>query len=145
MVKRPLHSRAGHWKGSVELLIELGADVHHNADGRATPLHRAATTGNYRAAQALLIHGAHADATNRNGQTPLVLALQRCSNAEIERLAPIAELLLGAMQTSEKPRSFVSRVFGGGTKRAPPVTPEMQALVLSDRNRVRVSSTGLQS
>lgn len=125
----PLHSRAGHWKGSVELLIELGADVHHNADGRGTPLHRAATTGNLRAAQALLSHGAHADATNKSGQTPLVFALQRCSNATIERMAPMAELLLGAVQTSEKPRSFVSRVFGGGTRRASSVTPEMQALV----------------
>lgn len=126
----PLHSRAGHWKGGVELLIELGAEVNHDADGRGTPLHRAAATGNLRAAQTLLAHGARAGATNKNGQTPLMFALQRCSNATIERMAPMAELLLGTLpDKSEKPRSFVSRVFGGGTKRVSPVTPEMQDLV----------------
>jgi hypothetical protein len=26
----PLHSRAGHWKGHIELLIELGADARHS-------------------------------------------------------------------------------------------------------------------
>ncbi len=126
----PLHSRAGDWKGSVELLIDLGADVHHDADGRGTPLHRAAATGNLGAAQVLLAHGARADSLNRNGQTPLVLALQCCSNATIERLAPIAELLLGAMATpAEKPRSLVARILNGGKKAASHVTAEMQALV----------------
>ena len=127
--KTPLHSRAGHWKGGVELLIELGADLHHNADGRGTPLHRAVTTGSLRATQALLSHGAHANATNKSGQTPLVFALQRCSNATIERMAPMTKLLLAAMQTSERQRSLVGRIFGGGTKRTSFVTPEMEALV----------------
>lgn len=126
----PLHSRAGHWKGRIDLLIELGANVNHDAGGRGTPLHRAAITGNLRTAQILLDHGARADAVNRDGQTPLVAALQRCGNATIERIAPIAELLLGAMvEQSEKPKSFVSRLFGAGVERVSPVTPEMQALV----------------
>lgn len=30
----PLHARAGHWKGNVDLLIELGADVNDDANGR---------------------------------------------------------------------------------------------------------------
>ena len=101
----PLHARAGHWKGRIELLIELGADVRHDAGGRGTPLHRAAITGNLRTAQILLGHSARADAVNRNGQTPLVAALQRCGNATIERIAPIAELLLGAWRTSQRSRS----------------------------------------
>ena len=127
----PLHSRAGHWKGRVELLIELGADVNHDAGGRATPLHRAATAGNLRAAQVLLDRGASANATNKNGHTPLVLALQRCTNTTIERMAPMADLLLTAMAgPSQKPRSLLSRVFGGGsTKPTSPVTPEMQGYV----------------
>lgn len=126
----PLHARAGHWKGDVALLIALGAEVNHDAGGRGTPLHRAATTGNLRAARALLAHGARADAVNENGQTPLVFALQRCSNATIERMAPMAELLLAAMpEAPAKPRSLIGRVFSGKAKPASPVTPEMQALV----------------
>lgn len=126
----PLHARAGHWKGSVDLLIELGADVNHDADGRGTPLHRAAAVGNLGAAQALLDHGARAYATNKDGHCPLTLALQSCSNATIERMAPMAELLLTAMQTMpEEPKSFIRRVFGGGAKPVSPVTPEMQDLV----------------
>lgn len=126
----PLHARAGHWKGTVDLLIELGADVNHDAGGRGTPLHRAAAVGNLRAAKALLDHGASADATNRSGQTPLVFALQRCSNATIQHMAPMAELLLGAMRSAAgKPRSLLSRVLGGDAEPVTPVTPEMQSLV----------------
>lgn len=126
----PLHARAGHWKGSVDLLIELGANVNHEAGGRGTPLHRAAAVGNLRTAQALLDHGARSDLTNQSGQTPLVFALQRCSNATIQSMAPMAELLLSAMQSvPEEPRSLLSRVFGGGVKSASPITPEMQSSV----------------
>jgi hypothetical protein len=125
----PLHSLAGHWQGRVELLLELGADVHHDGGGRGTPLHQAAKVGNLRAAQALLAHGASVDAKNADGQTPLVAALQQCSNIMIERLAPMAELLLNAMaKPVKKPNSFFARIMGGAT---PPstVTPEMKARV----------------
>lgn len=126
----PLHARAGHWKGDVELLIELGADVNHDADGRGTPLHRAADVGNLRAAQALLNHGARADAIDKSGQTPLLFALRRCSNATIERMAPMAALLLGALsEKPEQPKSILSRVFGRGAMQRSPVTPEMRDLV----------------
>jgi len=125
----PLHARAGRWKGNVALLIELGADVTHDAGGRGTPLHRAAAAGNLAAARTLLAHGASADARNGSGQVPLVFALERCSNATIERMAPMAELLLQAMAPSaEKPKSLVGRLFGG-RKDVSPVTPEMQAFV----------------
>lgn len=126
----PLHARAGHWKGDGALLIALGAEVNHDAEGRGTPLHRAASVGNLRAARLLIEHGARVDAVNRSGQTPLVFALQRCSNATIERMAPMAELLLTALaEVPAKPRSLLGRVLGGGTKPVSPVTPEMQDLV----------------
>jgi len=126
----PLHARAGHWKGDVALLIELGADVNHDAGGRGTPLHRAAAAGKLRAARMLLDHGARVDATNNQGQTPLGLALQRCSNATIERVAPMAELLLGAMAGPvETPKSWFGRLFGGRAAPTSPVTLEMQAQV----------------
>lgn len=114
----------------MDLLIELGADVNDDANGRGTPLHRAAAVGNISTAQALLNHGARADASNRSGQNPLTFALQRCGNATIQSMAPMAEFLLGAMRdVPTKPRSFISRVLGGGAKHASPVTPEMQTLV----------------
>ncbi|WP_241127718.1 ankyrin repeat domain-containing protein [Novosphingobium terrae] len=125
----PLHARAGHWQGDVSLLIELGADVNHHAGGRGTPLHRAAAVGNLRTARALLEHGANADATNAAGQTPLLFALQRCSNATLERMAPMAELLLKAMTAPEVRPSMLGRLLGAKAKRASPVSQAMQEQV----------------
>ena len=142
----PLHARAGHWKGRIELLIELGADVNHEAGGRNTPLHRAAITGNLRTAQVLLDHGARADTVNRNGQTPLVAALARCSNATLDRVAPMSELLLGAMADQlEKSKSFVNRLFSIGGERVLPVTPEMQALVLQNGTNFEFHRAGFNA
>ena len=107
----PLHSRARHWKGRIELLLELGADVNHGENNRGTPLHAAAGSCNAVAAGLLLQHGARVDAINRERQTPLAYALQRCSNAQIEGMAALAEVLLtaGARQTPEM-KAFVARI-----------------------------------
>lgn len=126
----PLHSRSGDWRAGVELLIELGADVNHDAGGRGTPLHRAAAAGHVGTVQILLAHAADPDAVDRSGKTPLLVALQNCSNATIERVAAIAELLLGATAgRAEKPRPFQGRLLGNGGKQISGVTPEMQTLV----------------
>lgn len=128
--RTPLHSRAGHWQGNVDLLIALGADVNHDAGGATTPLHEAAGTGNLRAAQSLLRHGARPDARNRDGQTPLDHALRRCSNVLIERLVPMAELLLAAMSSAPaRPAPFFSRLLRRSSGPASPITPEMQDMV----------------
>jgi len=107
----PLHSRARHWKGRIEVLLELGADVNHGGKDGGTPLHAAAGSCNVVAAGLLLQHGAHVDALNREGLTPLAYALQRCSNAQIERMAELAELLLaaGARQAPEM-KGLVARI-----------------------------------
>lgn len=126
----PLHARAGHWKGDVALLIALGADVHHDAGGRGTPLHRAAAVGNLGTARTLLDHGARADAVDDGGRTPLLLALQRCSNATTTRTAPMAKMLLDAMAaTAEKPTSIFGALFGARRAPASPVTPAMREQV----------------
>jgi hypothetical protein len=107
----PLHSRARHWNGRIEVLLELGADVNHGENMRGTPLHAAA--GSYRIATAALLlrHGAHVDALNREDQTPLAYALERCSNAQIKDMTGLAELLLtaGARQMPEM-KTFVTRI-----------------------------------
>ena len=83
--------------------------------------------GRHRSSSVMVLVPTPSTATDR----PLSLPrFQRCSNATLERIAPIAELLLGAMaDQSEKPKSFVSRLFGVGVERVLPVTPDMQALV----------------
>jgi hypothetical protein len=109
----PLHSRSRHWNGLVEVLLELGADVNHG-DGEnmhGTPLHAAA--GAYRVATAglLLRHGARVDALNLDRQTPLAYAIQRCSNAQIQDMVALAEILLeaGARQTPDM-KAFIGRI-----------------------------------
>ena len=107
----PLHSRSRHWKGRIEVLLVLGADVNHGENDRGTPLHAAAGSYNAVAASLLLQHGARVDAFNRERLTPLAYALQRCGNTQIEGMVTLAEVLLaaGARQTPEM-RAFVARI-----------------------------------
>jgi len=105
----PLHARARHWKGEIGLLLELGADVHNGEAARGTPLHAAAGAFNARNAALLVQHGARVDALDSSGATPLAYALQRCSNAQLEGMAALAEVLLnaGARKTSDMAQSVV--------------------------------------
>ena len=93
--KTPLHARAGHWQGSIDVLLDLGALVDR-PDGTTTPLHAAARVQNLAAAKQLLDHGARWNARDRAGLTPLGAALSQCSNASLAAMAPMAELLLAA-------------------------------------------------
>ncbi|ALM85996.1 ankyrin repeat domain-containing protein [Bordetella sp. N] len=92
----PLHARSGHWQGRIAILLTLGADPNAVDPKGNTPLHKAAAIGNVRTAQVLLEHGARVDATNNQGATPLVHALRQCSNAKIEEITGVADLLLNA-------------------------------------------------
>jgi len=133
----PLHARAGHWQGKIAILLTLGADPNAIDAKGNTPLHKAAAVGNIRTAQALLDHGARVDATNSQGATPLAYALQQCSNAKIEQIAGVAELLLNAQTQKQtqapKPsglHGLATRLFGGGEKQSGPVvTQEMRDCV----------------
>jgi hypothetical protein len=91
--------------------LELGADVNHGEGDRGTPLHAGAGSCNAVTAALLLQHGARVDALNRERQTPLAYALQRCSNAQIVGMAALAEVLLaaGARQAPEM-KAFVARI-----------------------------------
>jgi Ankyrin repeats (many copies) len=124
----PLHARARHWQGHIEILQELGADVHRGENLRGTPLHSAAGAHNVRTAKILLQHGARADAINREKVTPLAYALQRCSNAALENMAPLAELLLEHDRPAQaKSRGLFAKIFGPQPKKAS--GPDLKALV----------------
>ena len=125
----PLHARAGEERGPVDVLLELGANVNHDAGGRATPLHNAASCGNLGAARALLRHNANPDAINADGHTALYVALQHCSIGMIVRLAPMADLLLSAMAQPPRPEGIISVMGRSGWPRSA-VTDEMQSAVI---------------
>lgn len=126
----PLHSRAGHWKGKIGILLEQGADVHCTDSSGETPLHKAASVGNAQTARTLLEHGARIDALNRDGLSPLGLALQRCSNSKITQIVEVAELLLAAqpIQPPEK-RSILARLLKGDPAKDDRISPEMRGFV----------------
>jgi hypothetical protein len=80
----------------IDVLVDLGADVHAVDYQGETPLHQAATFGRLDAARALVGRGADVGARDRGGMTPLARALESCSNAGIVAATAIAEVLLAA-------------------------------------------------
>ncbi|XP_012683118.1 receptor-interacting serine/threonine-protein kinase 4 [Clupea harengus] len=74
----PLHlaSKRGQYRVA-RILVELGANVHLQADGMHTPLHVAAETGHTSTSRLLVKHGADIQARTAQGHTALHLAAQR--------------------------------------------------------------------
>ena len=107
----PLHTRSRSRRGHIEALLELGADVNSASASIGTPLHAAADSCDVQNARLLLDRGAGVDARNKEGLTPLELALHRCSNIDLERMASLAEHLLAA-GASRTPRmkGFVEEI-----------------------------------
>lgn len=92
----PLHRHAQSRRGCLGALLELGADVNNAGSSYGTPLHAAADSRNSKNTRLLLEHGARADAVNKEGLTPLELALRGCRNSDIEEMVEVAEALLAA-------------------------------------------------
>jgi hypothetical protein len=107
----PLHARSRHWKGNVQILLDLGADVNHGDGSRGTPLHAAARSFKPEAARSLIARGAKVDALNDMRETPLEEALHVCRNINIADAAELAGMLLaaGAKQTP-KMQDYVTKV-----------------------------------
>lgn len=107
----PLHARSRSHRGRIDVLLELGADVNSDSASIGTPLHSAAASYHVENSRLLLQHGAQVDALNKEGLTPLELALIRCTNIDLERMAPLAVLLLeaGAKKTSRM-KDFVEEI-----------------------------------
>ena len=107
----PLRSRARSWRGRIAGLISLGADVNQGDGEKGTALHAAAGAHHEENVKILLENGARVDALDKLSMTPLEYALQMTSNATIERMAMVADLLLTA-GASKRPamKEFVTRI-----------------------------------
>jgi len=107
----PLHSRARSRRGSIEVLLELGADVNNRSSSIGTPLHAAASSHNAAHARLLIQHGARVDELNKEKLTPLELALRGCNNIDIENMVMLAKVLLeaGAEKTHLMP-GFIEEI-----------------------------------
>jgi ankyrin repeat protein len=71
---------------AVRMLIEMGADVNHASSTGDTALHGCAVNGFPKIAEFLVSKGAHVNAKNRLGQTPLALARQPAVGEMLRRL-----------------------------------------------------------
>jgi Ankyrin repeats (many copies) len=91
-----LHNRVRSRRSRIDVLFEIGCDVHASTPSLETPLHTAAAAQNLESATALIAHGARVDARDREGLTPLELALHRCSNAALTDMAVLARRMLDA-------------------------------------------------
>src|SRR6188474_350237 len=76
----PLHNRARSRRSSIDVLLQLGADVNSVSSSIGTPLHAAADSHNADHARLLLQHRARVNERNRDQLTPLELALRGCNN-----------------------------------------------------------------
>ncbi len=94
--RTPLYEHSTYGDSTVELLLDLGANMEAASYDDMTPLHAAA--GFYRVATVRLLieRGANIHAESRGGQTPLAYALARCRGIQINGMAEIAAMLLGA-------------------------------------------------
>ncbi len=106
-----LHIRARSCQSNLKVLIDLGCDLNaHRASGE-TPLHAAADAANANAVELLLAAGATVDATNREGLTPLELALRGCSNVALVDMVVVSRLLLAAgARKTPIAKGFVQRI-----------------------------------
>lgn len=94
--KTPIFYQASAWNGDVQLLIDLGADVHVAAGG-VTPLHYAALYGRPQAVKALLVAGVDAEARPKDelgrAQSPLEMTLIQ-NRVPFSTLSEVCTLLL---------------------------------------------------
>lgn len=92
----PLHQRARSRRSSINVLLELGADIFSKSSSIGTPLHAAADSYNVNNARLLIEAGAKINETNNERLTPLEWALRRCTNIDIENMVDLAIIFLNA-------------------------------------------------
>lgn len=109
----PIFRQASSWCGDVQLLIDLGADIHVRRYDGTTPLHCAAAYGRIKSVEALLNAGAEVDVRTegfKGCQSPLEMALSQ-HRVPFPTLLEICTLLLNhGAQITEAARQSVSKI-----------------------------------
>ena len=111
--KTPIFYQASAWNGDVQLLIDLGADIHVAAGG-VTPLHYAALYGRPKAVKALLTAGADVEARPKDmlgkARSPLEMALAQ-NRVRLSTLLEVCTLLLDCgARITDKARNAVANI-----------------------------------
>lgn len=91
-----LHNQAINWRGNIELLLELDADIEALDYQNETPLFAAAAFFKPNAVRTLVSKGANIRAVNMLNETPLDKALAVCRNINIVDLVEVSEIFLSA-------------------------------------------------
>jgi len=108
----PLLSRAGHFQGRLEVLLDHGADPNQRDNKGETALHKAAKVGHAENVRLLLRRGADPQIRNHAGMTPLLKALAESSNASLDALAAVAEVLVPLLNGAvpDEAKGHVTRI-----------------------------------
>jgi hypothetical protein len=107
----PLHARVRSWPSNIAVLLDLGADVNAATASIGTPLHAAAASKHAENAKLLIARGARVDLRNKEHLTPLELALQGCTHAELDRMPAFVKVMLDAgAQRTPAMNIFVEKV-----------------------------------
>lgn len=113
------------YAGSVQTLLQLGADIHALANGRDTPLHAAASQGAARSSKVLIEHGAKSELEDNDGRKPwqvaefhnhtqLKLALEVAArHATLQEKGDISSIKL---LTSEKRRNSLDSIASSNSR-----------------------------
>lgn len=109
----PIFRQASSWCGDVQLLIDLGADIHVRKYDGTTPLHCAAAYGRTKSVEALLNAGAEVDARTedfKGCQSPLEMTLSQHRVPFSPLLETCTLLLDHGAQITESARQSVSKI-----------------------------------
>jgi len=111
----PLHHHAMRRSGDVTVFLELGANINAVNRYNDTPLHLAAGSAfSPQMVRALVQSGASVLAKNDDGKNPLVRALNRANNIDIQNLPAISDILLEAgTPITEDMRKSITRIGEG--------------------------------
>lgn len=109
----PIFTHASYYNGDMQLMIDLGADIHATLCDGSTPLHYAAVYGRTEAMKALLHAGAQVDVRRKSHwdcYTPLEEALEQ-NRLPVEQLLEVCTLLLDhGAQITDTARELVTRI-----------------------------------
>lgn len=120
--------------GMVEMLLHLGADLHHRDEEGSTALHHAAAYGHLQTITLLIEKGSSATTKNKGGWTPLDFAYSDKVSAHME------DILRSLGRSMSPSPSSLSSIYSAGAQDSSPSLHETLASSPED-NPVITSST----